>query len=546
MRDRLSAERTGRGHEAARDGAWRRPRRRTAAAHLPLPRAAGNRAIGHAIQAKLAVTQPGDPFEREAERVADQVLRGAGGPGGAPIRVRQRATAPVLARANEDETEEVLDRAPIAGVQFEPTTITATRVGPVAGRGGLIRDTGATRLSVVIGHGATLRDLAGELLPLWNSATPFTAPGAAAPTPFAQLTADQLARGLFVYNRYYLPAPAMTEWRVGLRFPLPIRIDPDTDEGVLHPDIVRALADTFDPAWEPLLDRPPFAPEARDAADLDAAAERLLDEVDGATARGIHLSARALTNPLAERALILRVFDRLGDDAFDVALALMNSLVNHQVALLAAQEPGAEILDRIRAILAAPPADLSAEQRASLDRANGMLGRVADVEAQETPYAVPDDTEPLDLNRQTDVVLFAMNLWSEAGIEYPREGRTAFEVIAQVVLNRADCEHFPDTPREVILQPLQFSWTRPHSPVYEQAFDPIGGNAAANAPVWVECLDVATAALNGTMANPGIGGADHYFNPLAAAPAWRDDTRLVRVVGNHRFYRLACPAPAGP
>src|SRR5258705_5966953 len=35
----------------------------------------GNQAVGRAIQAKLRVGEPGDQFEVEADRVADQVMR---------------------------------------------------------------------------------------------------------------------------------------------------------------------------------------------------------------------------------------------------------------------------------------------------------------------------------------------------------------------------------------------------------------------------------------------------------------------------------------
>jgi hypothetical protein len=35
----------------------------------------GNRAVGRLLQAKLAISQPGDPYEREADRVADTVMR---------------------------------------------------------------------------------------------------------------------------------------------------------------------------------------------------------------------------------------------------------------------------------------------------------------------------------------------------------------------------------------------------------------------------------------------------------------------------------------
>ena len=40
---------------------------------LQLQRTIGNCAVGRLLQAKLAVSHPGDPYEREADRVAEQV-----------------------------------------------------------------------------------------------------------------------------------------------------------------------------------------------------------------------------------------------------------------------------------------------------------------------------------------------------------------------------------------------------------------------------------------------------------------------------------------
>ncbi|MGH8864097.1 MAG: eCIS core domain-containing protein, partial [Burkholderiales bacterium] len=40
-----------------------------------LQHAIGNRAVGHSIQAKLKISEPGDVHEREADRVADEVMR---------------------------------------------------------------------------------------------------------------------------------------------------------------------------------------------------------------------------------------------------------------------------------------------------------------------------------------------------------------------------------------------------------------------------------------------------------------------------------------
>ena len=54
------------------------PRPAAMAAPAPLvalQRSLGNRAVGRLVQAKLKVGRPGDRFEREADRVADQVMR---------------------------------------------------------------------------------------------------------------------------------------------------------------------------------------------------------------------------------------------------------------------------------------------------------------------------------------------------------------------------------------------------------------------------------------------------------------------------------------
>src|SRR5262245_33673244 len=43
--------------------------------HSKIQRALGTRAGGRFIQAKLTVSQPGDQYEQEADRVAEQVMR---------------------------------------------------------------------------------------------------------------------------------------------------------------------------------------------------------------------------------------------------------------------------------------------------------------------------------------------------------------------------------------------------------------------------------------------------------------------------------------
>jgi GH24 family phage-related lysozyme (muramidase) len=347
-------------------------------------------AVSHAEQPEtLAVGAGDDIYEQDAERVAGQISGATKVPATGPV--SQRVARRRLSRVNTAEATRVLRTGTVAGsgLQFYPMQLASTRIGPVSGVGGLIGDTSSNRLSVIIGQNLTLNQLATILLPLWQTATPFTPPGATAPVTPQAITAADLARGLLVYNQYYLPVPALTRWKAGLRFPLPIDIDATTNEGVLHPNLIASLASTFDAAWEPLLIQPAIAPTAPAPADLGAAVTTFLASETSPSGRGIMLATRAITNAHEDSAFILEAFRQLGAAAFDVALEFMNHSVNHQIGLLASERDGASILGRIRTVLAAPPATLTQDQQASLTRALGMLGAVAGVAARETPVYQP-------------------------------------------------------------------------------------------------------------------------------------------------------------
>jgi hypothetical protein len=320
-----------------------------------------------------------------------------------------------LSRQNNAQTASVLSRGAVASVQLiVDGTMNSTRVGPVSGQ---------EDVSVIIGRLTTINELAQQLLPLWNTATPFTPPGAAAPIAFVPLTADELARGLLVFNRYRLaipPAavpPVMTNWKIGMRFPLPIRIDTATNEGVLHPDPIRAMAGSFNPAWIPLLTALPAVLPALPAADLQQSVADFLTAQPTTLARGIHLGARAVANAQDSKEFILETFNQLGPSAFEVALEFMDHLVNPDIGILAPQTAGAAILNQIRVILGAPPAGITPAQQSSLARANGMLGRVAAVQP------LPDPCIP---NRKLTWSDFAGAL--PAGAPANREAETRFQI----------------------------------------------------------------------------------------------------------------------
>lgn len=340
------------------------------------------------------------PHRREGQRLLAHELthviqQGRDGPrpargGGPGAAVRSRSAAPFLGRSNSAETSAVMGLGTTfgAGLQFWPLQVTSTRIGPVAGPGGLINDR-RNRLSVIIAPTLTLRQLAARLLPLWNSAEPFTPEGGTTPVVSEPVTADELARSLLYYNRSYLrmtsePAVAMGTWAGGLRFPLPVLIG---DDGVatVNRDTVRAMNGGFEAEWEPLLDQAASTVATPAAADLESAVTAFMTERGDNDWRGLALAVRTLTNPIEARPFVIEVLRQAGTDAFDVALGFMDGLVNRQLSLIASQRDGAAVIASIRSLLDAPPQTLTEDQQASLNRSDNMFAAIGGIAAREPP-----------------------------------------------------------------------------------------------------------------------------------------------------------------
>jgi hypothetical protein len=147
----------------------------------------------------LTIDDSHGALETEAKNIAASVANNASIAPHAASRAPAHAATTILSRADPDAVGHTmgLGRAARTGIQFFPTNVTDTRVGPVTARGGLLSG-GASRLNVIIAADLTPRALAAELLPLWITATPFTPPSAAAPLPLDIITADELSRGLLV------------------------------------------------------------------------------------------------------------------------------------------------------------------------------------------------------------------------------------------------------------------------------------------------------------------------------------------------------------
>ncbi|MCH2193608.1 phage tail tip lysozyme [Kordia sp.] len=281
---------------------------------------------------------------------------------------------------NTTQTQATIDAVPTLGGQIVMTSsMLSTKVGPPSQNQDIF---------LIIGPTTKISQIGTVLLPLWNTATPVTPEGSTTPNITTPLTADELAKGLLVFNRYRLaipPAavpPAMTNWKIGMRFPLPIRVDTTTNEGILHPLIIRNLAGIFDTSWNHLLDELPQLITNTTPADLQQQAQDFLATNTSALSRGIGLMVKATRNAVANEQLILEIFNAVGNGAFDLALDFMQHSVNRDISLLQGQEAGARILARITSLLATAPASLSADQQSKLQRSQHMLGLVSAVQPE--------------------------------------------------------------------------------------------------------------------------------------------------------------------
>ena len=128
-----------------------------------------------------------------------------------------------------------------------------------------------------------------------------------------------------------------------------------------------------------------------------------------------------------------------------------------------------------------------------------------------------------------DKFILARIIFAEAAGE-PRLGRIA---VGCVVRNRVKSPRWPNTYKEVILQPRQFSgvgsflWDRF---IQNKLLTP------EQRRIKLECFKIAEDIITGRQ--PDItGGATHYYNPKIASPSWAKKMKITREIGNHIFLK---------
>lgn len=133
-------------------------------------------------------------------------------------------------------------------------------------------------------------------------------------------------------------------------------------------------------------------------------------------------------------------------------------------------------------------------------------------------------------DEQSDQIALARTLWGEGR----SVGESAYLAIANVILNRVRSDRFPNTIKDVVLQPHQFS-------TWGALGDPSHSGALAMQPGDSKSFDLAYAiawrAIAGTLEN-NVGDAMWYYHArLISAPSWaKPPARLVVEIGGLRFY----------
>ena len=122
----------------------------------------------------------------------------------------------------------------------------------------------------------------------------------------------------------------------------------------------------------------------------------------------------------------------------------------------------------------------------------------------------------------------ARTLWGESR----GEGRKGMEAVAATVMNRVrDPRRWPNNVTAVVKQPRQFSaWNAsdPNRPLMQRVTEADRHFRMA--------LEIAERALEGTLKDP-TNGANH-FHTHAVSPSWSRGKQPVKIIGNHRFFRL--------
>lgn len=106
--------------------------------------------------------------------------------------------------------------------------------------------------------------------------------------------------------------------------------------------------------------------------------------------------------------------------------------------------------------------------------------------------------------------------------------------VAQTIENRVQDFRWPQTYREVILQPWQFSSFNKNDP-NTRLFPPTS-EADSGREAWNQCWEVAGKVLDDYA--DVTDGCNHYYATYIGTPKWAKGVEPTRVIGKHVFLKL--------
>lgn len=116
----------------------------------------------------------------------------------------------------------------------------------------------------------------------------------------------------------------------------------------------------------------------------------------------------------------------------------------------------------------------------------------------------------------------ALNVYHEARSE-PLAGQLA---VAQVTLNRAASERYPDTVCDVVWQRKQFSWTHDGK-----------SDKPREAQAWAQAQEVASIVYHGTLTLDELTPDVLHYHADWVTPQWAHNKQPVARIGSHIFYK---------
>lgn len=133
------------------------------------------------------------------------------------------------------------------------------------------------------------------------------------------------------------------------------------------------------------------------------------------------------------------------------------------------------------------------------------------------------------MTRELDIDTLARTLYGEADANNGVDARA----IANVIMNRTKHTNWPQSVREVCLQPWQFSCWNTNDPNRARIL-------AAEGPWFDRCKEIATEVYNGGAVYDQTKGATHYYASYVKKPKWAKGKHpvysVVHKTGSYHFF----------